>query len=848
MARCLCWIVLVSLACGSAWAQPTPTTAAQGPITNAPLPGDYRVWFEPGTGDGAGRASIILDCSGSQAADAPVDLKGVIRAERPVGKVTLRFDVSNSEGASVYRGATETSLDKEEGVFHFEWDASPFPPGSYAAHFELLRPPGISIVHRDYTIRKASLSELQARFDSTERRLSEAKDRLRGLEDTGVKPPYLRMRIAIAGDYIKEARNALDAKDWPRADSVIRYIETTVETVQAQLVFGKSAPELWDAVAKPSQDAMEIRDGSFVAEGRPLFLIGAYLGDAPSAEELARIAGYGLNFATFSFGPSQTLASAADNADFRSKLDPVFSAALENRMAIMVSLAPQTMPSWAVEEFPLIAAGGAATADVTQPDACQIIERHVKTLVPYLAQQKALDGIALMENPSFKFTGEDIRLRFMRLVKEQYGDRHALNKAWKGLFADMDEVEIGWNRVNPRYQESSAYRYDWQTFHQRLGTEYTAWLRKMVRDASDKPLMMAVADNVFAAGEAESGVDRETLLTQLDLNAVCASNGHTSPYYALEYPKSLLVYTWMRSMAPAKPVVNFDGMLTAEQASENPCSFNYIHTAVWEAAMSGMNALALRAELDALRPESIEGYATACLDLNRLAPVVTAFQQAPAEVAIFWSMPSKIYNNGSPHLESVGFAYEGCSFSGYKIRFVTEKQCVETQLADVKVLVLPDSPAVSNDAFRVLKEYMSGGAAVVRTSFSILYDEYGHSRRDIISGTRHTVLVRGQNLPTEYLHAMDAVSAFDVLPKIPRTINASGYPIEGVKSRYLVSDGQEYLYVVSLRKERIMASLYGGPRSGRDLIHACDVSFPMKIDPLVPMLIRLDKTREKPKS
>ena len=355
---------------------------------------------------------------------------------------------------------------------------------------------------------------------------------------------------------------------------------------------------------------------------------------------MTRIAAYGLNFATFSFGPSQTLASAADSADFRSKLDPVFSVALENRMSIMVSLAPQTMPSWAVEKFPSIAAGGAGTADVTQPDACQLVERHFKTLVPYLAQQKALDGIALMENPSFKFTGEDIRLRFMKLVKERYGDRHALNKAWKGLFADMDEVEIGWNRVNPRYQDSSAYRYDWQTFHQKLGTEYTAWLRKLVRDASDKPLMVAFADDVFKAGEAESGIDRETLSAQLELNGVCASNGHTSPYYAIEYPKSLLIYALMRSMAPEKPVVNFDATLTAEQASENPCTFNYIHTAVWEAAMSGMNALALRADLAALRPECLEGYAAACLDLNRLSPLVTAFQQAPADVAILWSMPS----------------------------------------------------------------------------------------------------------------------------------------------------------------------------------------------------------------
>ncbi len=106
------------------------------------------------------------------------------------------------------------------------------------------------------------------------------------------------------------------------------------------------------------------------------------------------------------------------------------------------------------------------------------------------------------------------------------------------------------------------------------------------------------------------------------------------------------------------------------------------------------------------------------------------------------------------------------------------------------------------------------------------------------------MLVRGENLPTEYLHAMDAVTAFDALPRIPRTVNLSGYPIEGVKSRYVVYEGQGYLYVVNLRREPAMVQLYGGKRSGHDLIQGRDVEFPMQIEPLVPMLIRLDKPKE----
>ena len=854
MARWLCWVIVVSLACGSVWAQTPPLSS--------PGPEDCRVWFEPGAEAGAVRASIILDCSSSVPADKPTEVRGSIRAERPVGKVTLRFDVMNSEGKVVDSGKVDTTLDREEGPFHFTWDPSPLPKGSYSCHFELMRPPGISIVHRDYVIRKISLSDLKARFEVAERGIGEVAKQLAALESSGEKPPYFRARASIAKDYIRQARDALDSQDWPRADTVIRYIEDVVGTAGAQFALGKSAPEFW-AAAQLSPDTVVIRNGSFFSGDRPVFLIGTYLGDSPNAEEISRAASYGMNFATFSVGPGDTLKSSTEGADFAVALDPVFRSALENRVGIMVSLDPRSMPSGrfpisggsmdgteeagnreASQFSPSVAPAGVGTVDITQPAACQVIERHLKALVPYLAQQKAVEGIALMQNPAFKFTGEEIRLRFLDLVKARYKDRHAVNRAWKGLFASLDTVEIGWNRVNPRYQDSPAYRYDWQTFHQQLGAEYMEWMERLVRSACDKPLMVAFADDVFEPGESESGMDRETLAKELELSGCCASNGHTSLYYALEYPKSELIYTLMRSLAPEKPVVNFDAQLADERVSESPCTFNYMQTAVWEAAISGMNAMALRADLSTLRPDCLEGYAAAGLDLNRLAPIVTAFQQAPAEVAILWSMSSKIYDNGSPHLQSVRFAYEGCSFAGYKIRFITEKQLVESQVAGVKVLVVPDSPAVSDEAFSVLKEYMQGDGGVVRTSFSILYNEHGHSRRDIISNTRHTILVRGQNLPTEYLHAMDAVSSFDQLPRIPRTINLAGYPLEGVKSRYVVCDGKEYLYVVNLRDEPVMAHLAGGSRNGHDLIHGRDVGFPMQMESLIPMLICLDKPKD----
>jgi hypothetical protein len=97
------------------------------------------------------------------------------------------------------------------------------------------------------------------------------------------------------------------------------------------------------------------------------------------------------------------------------------------------------------------------------------------------------------------------------------------------------------------------------------------------------------------------------------------------------------------------------------------------------------------------------------------------------------------------------------------------------------------------------------------------------------------------NLPTEYLHAMDAAMVLGSLPRIPRPINASGYPLEGVKTRFVEVDGEPYLYMVNLRKTSLNCHLAGGLQTGRDLIRGRDVVFPRVLEPLDPMLIHLEK-------
>ncbi|NIA13009.1 MAG: hypothetical protein GWP08_02930 [Nitrospiraceae bacterium] len=759
-----------------------------------------------------------------------------------ISDALLRFDLLDAEGGRLKREEKRISVDGALRHYAFAWDAAAAGVGNYEAQFTLGRSPGVVIAKRDYRVEHVSWARLCGALEHLSGKMAQIDESLAAMMSDGIAAPYARARAGIAKGCLDRAKNAAALGDWDNTVAYVRYLYGAVKGLRAQLTFAMATPEYAEPIPSPDLSTLTIRDGAFYAEGRPVFLMGYNGGQGLPTAGLETIAECGLNLIALSIGPRRTLAGDGRRDSFFDALDPVFDHARKFNVAVAVSLNLPDMPGANSPGGVHLLDDETGGANIESPAARRLIERHVKTLMPYLARQEMLLGVCLTENPRFRFRAPSVRQGFLGEVRARYGDRHALNRAWHALFADMNEVRIGWDYQVPRYQDKPAYQYDWQTYHYSLGDAQIRWLRGLARAQDpDVPLMLAVGDDAFTVGESRYGVDREGVAGQFDVSGCVAGTNCYDTTYAMGYPGSRLTYALLRSFEPDKPVFNLSDRLLADESLEAPPTFAYAHSAMWEAAMSGLNASALDMEDRFGRARCLEGYATACLDLNRLGEIVVAFQQTPAEVAVLWSMASKIYHDGDPYLKTAAFAFEGCSFAGHKVRFITEEQCVAGGLDRVKVLVIPEALAVSDAAFGVLKDYMQGGHIVVRTATSpIQFDERGKSRRDIISPSQRTVLVSGENLPTEYLHAMDAVMGFGELPDIPRIVNDHKYPLEGVKSRYVELDGQGYLYVLNLRKQAVRCNVVGERRSGRDLIRGRDVQFPTVLEPLDPMLIRLD--------
>ncbi len=807
-----------------------------GVLAETPGAGGSLLWVAPGAARSAPDAEIVIDAEDTYRLDSPVVFRGRVTARSIYETGQLRFEVLDDAGRTIEEGRLWLELREGRSPFRFRWDARELPEGVYTARLTFRLFPGKFGGWSELALYHFSADGLAAVANETAAAADEFVERLRGRRHSA---PYAWMRASLAQDAASLAEQRVQADDHIHAAYLTDYARRAIRGAGAMLVFSSHSPELFEPVPSAPESRISARGGGFYADDRPVFLAGVS-GGTELAEYIPRLARYGLNHGVFTLEPGDSL-SAERRSLVRALIED------SRRAGIQASI---RLPALDPGAQPALAAWNDSDSDSAFFDFDNV-RSHLGewSFLARPARDDDILSIILDYTPPHAPVTERLRDGFLDYIKTVYDDRHEMNWAWQTRHAAFEDVELDWD------SEQTVYQYDLQSFYQQRIYDILARLEPEARDQfPGATLQLKLPANAFEEGEARSGVERESLSTLFDAVAVQLSDEPEDPYFSKAFPRNAAVYTLFRSFAPDRPLVNAaHEFLDPEAPLRDPQVKDYAHTVLWEAAMHGLSgsAAAIWAPSDPAaftgyglrdRPDAVEGYATAALDLNRLAPVVRAFQQAPAEVGILWSMPSKMYDDGAPFLDSALEAFEGAAFSGYNVRFVSERQAVLGALDDFSVFVIPDVLAVSNEAFEAIEEYVAGGGMLIRAGTLIPFDARGQSRTDVITATRNTMVLRGHDKSTNYLHAVDSAYAVGRLPAIPRAINRYGYPLEGVRTRYVEHDGARYLYIVNLRKDAVVSHLYGALQGGRDLIRGRDVNFPVTLQPLDPMLIRLDRT------
>src|SRR5690606_25343306 len=116
------------------------------------------------------------------------------------------------------------------------------------------------------------------------------------------------------------------------------------------------------------------------------------------------------------------------------------------------------------------------------------------------------------------------------------------------------------------------------------------WSRELVASAlPGMPLMATMPDSVFAAGETRYGVNRERLSDLMDYSGCSARSVRANEVYALDYPRTSAYYTLLKSFQAEQPVFNLRLELDAGANTSGDLAYRYVHSALWEGAMSGLS-------------------------------------------------------------------------------------------------------------------------------------------------------------------------------------------------------------------------------------------------------------------
>jgi uncharacterized membrane protein len=818
-----------ALATGRCWAQDEKVPEL------APLPpaGAHFLYLDQGADDPGHRIRLNVRYPEYGDESKPLEFQCdfmPVNPEAPIDVFTnafATFRVIDARGIQLQSSTVDLAIvSPEADKCRFIWDTASLPDGTYRLRFELWRTSRAMVTARELWLEKLAVGLLNDELNTGIAQIDGLNKHLEGLGISGPAMPAVASRLAVARDAEAIGRFAVESGDWRRARAIATYLQGLAVQVRGDLTFRGNTAELANAPVIPDLTTATIEGNGFSAQDKPVILLGARVPASSAHTALARLKRYGLGLAVLEPGV------AGGQSDYATAL----SQASQENIAVIASLMAPAGGDAA--DYLILEESPAAADNTTLPD---IAQARAKELV----NQPSLLAVSLVDRPRFVFSGGGYQQRFAAFIRDVYGNVYNVNLAWKSRLREFDEIPI-----DPS-NDLAIYQYDLQTFDQQVGTQILAERRAAAATMIGRGLVTTgLSDDVLEPGVTRYGIDQETLLASMDI--IGCTMIHSLDIPAQEsLVRSGFLYTLFTSLAPRKPLVTLSQRFVDGPPYYYDRRFEFVHALAWDSAISGSSALAIDGwnalgDVPQTReaissPDALDGLVVSNVELNRLASLVRAFQRDTAKIGIVWSQSSQIYADGEPFLPSVARAYGGAAFAGRKVRFISESQCIDGTLDSLDVVIIPQLLTLPAATKTALDEYIKAGKMMVRTTTPIPYDARGQSQHDALTYTKDVRLIRGgEDEERHYLAALDALYYDGKLREVPRLVNDYGYPILGLKTLSVEFEGSTCLYILNMTEEPVTCQANGAWSSGRNLLDGQTIDFPATIQPLVPMLIKID--------
>ncbi|GAB6903164.1 beta-galactosidase [Kineosporia succinea] len=211
---------------------------------------------------------------------------------------------------------------------------------------------------------------------------------------------------------------------------------------------------------------------------------------------------------------------------------PVLDGAHRRGIAVVLGTPTYAVPPWLQQAYPEIAArsadgravpwGGRQEVDYSHPAFRFHAERVIRAVVGRYAEHPAVIGYQVDNEPGLLlFHNHGAFTRFVRRLKQQYGDVETLNREW-GLtywshrLADWSELWRPEGNTLPQYDLA------WRRYQADLTTEFIAWQADLVREYAMPEQFVTTCISY-----PRPAADDRALAAVLDVTA-------GNPYYAMQ--------------------------------------------------------------------------------------------------------------------------------------------------------------------------------------------------------------------------------------------------------------------------------------------------------------------------
>lgn len=403
--------------------------------------------------------------------------------------------------------------------------------------------------------------------------------------------------------------------------------------------------------------------------------------------------------------------------------------------------------------------------------------------------------------------------RFRETLKRRYGSLERLNARLGASYTNWEQVVYADTLVNKRFK--------WEVFKFRQTTEFPAEKREYdwKRERWGVPVSTHFSTHYHFTGldPVRNVVDFENIWRIVDICGFDGGVAMDGSEFFIDFAKGGVDLDLARSFYPEKPCANNENHIILDgvycEYSDEAVYLSHIYThllglnasSVWEWAGKWHEI----GEYAFTRANTYHAMQRVATDLRCHPEEIGAFRRAPnPPFRILHSLPSMV--DRDEYMRSFYGLYAGLSFTGWPVRYLSEKMVEADDFRGAKVIVVPEAHNVSDATFDALVRFaQKGGKVLVHGRKALRCDDYGWPVPARDAAMAHfTVFECSGTVDYDRLIRRELAVCGE---KPPVSVTGKdGKPLFGVQWRNaMTAAGEDVCYVLNLNRQPVEVCVGG---------------------------------------